>query len=214
VRPRSVRDIIDGPSKFDPGRSVGTGRAESTEAALRAYLRGAQNEAMRGVVMGWGVVVPDVPFRVTSPDTPKEATYDADDGAQPFWAFIERLAGFHAPHTSPKTHKALPRAEVSRLAHAISSSFSLVPSLRAVVDRTDGEAVRLSEQQSHILDGLVGSPRVIVRGGAGTGKTLIACREAVRVAESGLDTLNVRFGKRLAESLRPELEARGVRLGG
>lgn len=187
-------------------------QAGGAEAALRGYLRGAHSDLVRGVVMGWGVVAPDAQFRVRSPEAPPEVVYDSDDVAQPFTAYIERLAALHAPHTSPKTRKTLSTAEVSQLVHAISPSFSLVPSMRAIVDRTDGDVVRLSEQQARVLDGLAGSPRVIVRGGAGTGKTLIASREAIRLADGGLRTLYVCFGKRLAEALRPELESHGVRV--
>jgi hypothetical protein len=187
-------------------------QAGGAEAALRGSLRGAQPDLIRGIVMGWGVVAPDAHFRVRSPEAPPELVYDADDVAQAISAYIERLAAFHSPHTSPKVRRTLTPADVSQLVHAISPSFSLVPSMRAIVDRTDGDVVRLSAQQARVLDGLSGSPRVIVRGGAGTGKTLIASREAIRLADRGLKTLYVCFGKRLAEALRPELESHGVRV--
>ncbi len=62
------------------------------------------------------------------------------------------------------------------------------------------------------LRGLVETPRVVVRGGAGTGKTLIACDEAVRLAEDRPRTLFVCYGSRLASHVRPLLEPAGVRV--
>jgi hypothetical protein len=182
------------------------------ESALRAHLRMTHPDLLRGIVMGSAVVVPDAPFEKTMPEADPARIYDSRDVARPIADWVSDLAAHYAPYTSPKTRKTLSVAQVSQLVHAICPDFRLVPSMRAVVDRTDGEMVRLSEQQSRALQGLRGSPRVLVSGGAGTGKTLIASREAVRLAASNLRTTYVCFGKRLAESLRPGLEAAGVRV--
>ena len=187
-------------------------QAGGAEAALRGHLRGQVPEVMRGVVMGWGVVLPDVHFDKSTPEATAEQVYDAGDAARPISGWIEALAARYADFTSVKQRRTLATADVSRLVHEIAPSFSIAPSMRAVVDRTEGEVVRLSAQQSRVLDGLSGSPRVIVSGGAGTGKTLIACREAMRLADAGLATTYVCFGRRLAESLGPALAPRGVRV--
>lgn len=182
------------------------------ESALRGHLRTACPDLLRGIVMGSAVIVPDGPFDKAMPEAEPERIYDSRDAARPIADWVSDLAAHYAPYTSPKTRKALSVAQVSQLVHAICPNFRLVPSMRAIVDRADGEMVRLSEQQSRALQGLRGSPRVLVSGGAGTGKTLIASREAARLAAAGLKTTYVCFGKRLAESLRPGLEAAGVRV--
>ncbi len=51
-----------------------------------------------------------------------------------------------------------------------------------------------------------------MRGGAGTGKTLIASGEATRLAKTGHKTLFVCYGSRLAAHVRPILEPAGVRV--
>ena len=51
---------------------------------------------------------------------------------------------------------------------------------------------------------------VCILAGAGTGKTLLACDEALRLAEEGRRTLFACYGGRLALHVRPLLEPAGV----
>lgn len=186
-------------------------QAGGAEAPLRAYLRKQVESSLTGVVMGYGVVLPDVRFDVSSPEVAPAVVYDARDERQPFARYVERLAAHwnaEKPWRGPRPAFTTPAR--TRVLHALAPTFDLVPSLRGIVDRTAAEFVRLSDEQTQVLDGLAGCPRVVVRGGAGTGKTLIAVREARRLAESGLRTAYTCFNRRLAESLIPVLEGTGV----
>jgi hypothetical protein len=58
--------------------------------------------------------------------------------------------------------------------------------------------------------GLVDEPRVVVKGGAGTGKTLLACEEAMRLARDGRRTMFLCFGSRLADYVQKVLNGHGV----
>ena len=49
--------------------------------------------------------------------------------------------------------------------------------------------MRLTEQQQLVLDGLRDNRRLAVRGGAGTGKTMLALWQAVQLAREGKQTL-------------------------
>lgn len=188
------------------------GQVGGAESALRGHLRSNHPDLVRGIVMGSAVVLPDAPFDKSMPEADPARIYDSRDTARPIADWISDLAGHYAPFTAVRARRLLTVAQVSQLVHAVCPDFRLVPSMRAVVDRADGEMVRLSEAQSRVLQGLRGSPRVLVSGGAGTGKTLIAAREALRLRAAGLTTTYVCFGKRLAEALRPGLEAAGVRV--
>ncbi len=79
--------------------------------------------------------------------------------------------------------------------------FNLFPAKWRDLERNEEQLVRLTEQQQIVLDGLRDNPRLAVRGGAGTGKTMLALWRAVMYAKDGQEALFLCFNKRLAEWL-------------
>lgn len=85
--------------------------------------------------------------------------------------------------------------------------------LTALVDRHE-EAVRVyTESHRNVLYHFANNPHVLVRGGAGTGKTVLAVQAAARFAAAGERVLlacwNVVLAEWLRRALRAELEAMG-----
>lgn len=60
----------------------------------------------------------------------------------------------------------------------------------------------LTAQQEAIMESIRRNPRVLVRGAAGTGKTVLALNSAIRSASTGFKTLLLCFNKPLARHLR------------
>ena len=73
--------------------------------------------------------------------------------------------------------------------------FQLKMSLGPVIRAEDREIGYLTQQQFHLLDAISGLPRVLIHGGAGTGKTVTCC-------STGPNTCRVRAGH-LAGLLQP-----------
>ena len=69
----------------------------------------------------------------------------------------------------------------------------------------EAELLRLTEQQYRTMEGLSLNDRAIVRGGAGTGKTLLAINEARREASNGKRVLLTCFNRRLADLMAGSL---------
>jgi hypothetical protein len=65
-------------------------------------------------------------------------------------------------------------ATVKRVEHALRPAFHVVPSLRARAEDVDAQCERLTADQIDRLELIEEADRVIVRGGAGTGKTFLA----------------------------------------
>ncbi|MBI5487052.1 MAG: AAA family ATPase [Deltaproteobacteria bacterium] len=70
--------------------------------------------------------------------------------------------------------------------------------------------VRLDEQQLAVLDSLTDNASLLVEGGAGTGKTLLAREAALRFAAEGKRVLLVCFTAALAHWLREQTKASGL----
>ncbi|HET7755265.1 MAG TPA: DEAD/DEAH box helicase family protein, partial [Anaeromyxobacteraceae bacterium] len=73
-----------------------------------------------------------------------------------------------------------------------------------------GDRFALTEQQLDTLEGLAENDRVLVQGGAGSGKTLIAAEAARREAAAGRRVLLLCFTKPLRQWLAARLEGHGV----
>jgi hypothetical protein len=183
-------------------------------SALYGYLA-ERVPAVRRSFVGHGVLFPESPFAYELPAVDREMIFDDGDLARPMSAYVDRLAGYWK-HAIQRQRGHVPdrldRAVRSLILHELAPNFELVPSLRARLHEVDEELIRLTAQQKELLRGLVETPRVVVRGGAGTGKTLIACDEAARLAGSGHTTLFVCYGSRLAAYVRPILQPAGVRV--
>ena len=79
----------------------------------------------------------------------------------------------------------------------------------AVGDRA-ARRVRLDGDQFETLACVLGNDAVLVRGGAGTGKTLLARELALREAAAGRSVLLLTYTEALGFELAAELEGRGI----
>ena len=98
----------------------------------------------------------------------------------------------------------------ARGVETITSIFARVattrPLLSARIRDEEEQRLKLTLRQTKILDMLQRQRRVMIAGGAGTGKTLIAREKAVRLANEGMQTLLVCFNRGLADHLREQSE--------
>ncbi|HEY6000822.1 MAG TPA: NERD domain-containing protein [bacterium] len=85
--------------------------------------------------------------------------------------------------------------------HVLLPRWKLAPSFGARLELEDQALVRLSGEQAEVLRSLVSAPRLCVRGGAGTGKTLLALEVARAAALAGRRVLLTCFNIALARWL-------------
>jgi hypothetical protein len=115
----------------------------------------------------------------------------------------ERIAAIG--HYWQRAESAVPApgtAGVEALCRVLASSFRLPVPLGRHVEESARRMMELSEAQFGVLDGLSRNRRVLVTGGAGTGKTRRALEKAKRLArDNGFRTLLTCFNRPLAEYL-------------
>ena len=95
----------------------------------------------------------------------------------------------------------LSRSDTSRIIEGLSPAFRLLPILSRQVASQEDALVRLTDRQQEALEGLYANPRVLVKGVAGSGKTMLALARALRFAEEGKKTLFLCYNKGLADWL-------------
>lgn len=112
-------------------------------------------------------------------------------------------------HWRPPSGCLLPDA-VERAAAALLPRFEIASSVGARLDAQGAVLFRLTQEQIRLLEWTRLVKRAIVRGVAGSGKTILAVEKATLLADAGRRVLLLCFNIPLAERLRAQLEERGV----
>ena len=181
--------------KESPFRQVG-----QAAAALFNHLQG-RLAAASTTVTGFGVATPDCVFTVNDVEVIPEVVYDGTDADATFDHYATRLAEYWKERLGPSKGE-LSTTDREAIRKALLKDFELRPSLRSTLAGVHEDLIRFTTEQATILQSLKSNPRVLVRGGAGTGKTELAVAEAIRLAAEGKRTLLTCFNRRLAASLQ------------
>ncbi|NEJ24587.1 AAA family ATPase [Rhizobium leguminosarum] len=165
-----------------------------------------QKLAVGRFAIGHAIFVPDVGDggRLRGPDAPSEIIGDRND-LTALAPWVELAIQYWASQPGDNQHANVIGTRGVEAARKIFARVaSTRPLLSARLEDEEQERITLTDRQAVILDYLARQRRVMVAGGAGTGKTLIAREKAVRAAEEGLSTLLVCFNRGLADHLREQ----------
>jgi uncharacterized protein Usg len=172
-------------------------------AALYKYLIGT-NSRLRRAAVGYGVITPDIEFKITGPDIEPSVVFDERDLCNPFGSYMRRLADYwhERLEAQGKQVEVLNATTHQLVLECLRGDFDLRPSLRCRIGEVNSELLRLTTEQYRVLDELAENERVIIRGGAGSGKTLLALEEARRRASTGEKIFLCCFNEGLGHDLR------------
>ena len=182
-------------------------QAGSAMWSLQADLKKRLDKAIFDQIsFGWCVVLPDCEFRDDSVDSPAELLVDAGEiaGARELTRPLERLLlrwqkRNRLPDMSPEA--------LDRTRNAIRGRFDPVPSLALRARGIGADLQTLTEEQYTGLDWVEDTDRLLVSGGAGTGKTLLALEMARRDALRGRTVLLTCHSPLLARFLKARAPA-------
>ncbi len=198
----------DGAGRRNPLNESPFEQAGSAAAKLYSWLEPRVPELGKSVT-GYAVATPDVEWTVHGPDIDRALVYDHRDSLEPFSAFMDRVASRWNEKVGRGWHRELEllgRRAKNKVVDAIRADFALVPSLRAEAESSAEELLRLTDEQAALFARLATNSRVVARGGAGTGKTLLAAAEARRLAGEGRRVLLTCFSKNLAMHIAEALD--------
>lgn len=187
------------------------GPFEQVQAATQALTSFIKNKRphLRHVPVMSGVVVPDAMIEGDGPDIVPEIVYDIESLAHPFEDFLNRVLNYWRPILEKKSgleFHGLTPAERDEITQLLRPDFDFRATLRPLIGAANRELIRLTEDQLRVLDGLRANQRIVINGGAGTGKTLLAVEEAKRWSRLGARVFLTCFNKNLAQHLRRVLE--------
>lgn len=171
--------------------------------ALRATI-----EELHSFTYGYGCVFPHAEFDVEAPDVLREVVYDEPQAVAAFADYIIRLGEYwrtRYPYSKPLDNRA-----ISRAASVLRPDFKCIESIMPTLRRARRKMIALTEDQAEAVAGLKEASQVVIRGGVGTGKTVVAAMEAIRLAREGKNVLLTCFNKALGAALRGSLAGTGV----
>lgn len=153
--------------------------------------------------LGYAVFVPSVGDgdRLRGPDAPAEIIGDRRD-LSGLSEWVKQAFDYWAGEAGPGQQIGTRGVDV--LVALFARTVSTRPLLSARIADEEDARLSLTIQQATILDMLRRQRRVMIAGGAGTGKTLIAREKAVRLASEGMRTLLLCYNRGLADHLREQ----------
>lgn len=167
--------------KYESPYQQASGAMFSLERDLRAKF--GKDHRLGKLLFGYGVLFPDIEFDDYGTEGDRAITYDIRDRSIPFTAFVDRVAGY-SRQQDPTSRFAPTENDIHDLTDYLRGDFDRLPSLSARLDDVSGKLLELTREQYHVLDAYASPsfPRLLIQGGAGTGKTLLAVECAIREA--------------------------------
>lgn len=187
--------------KYEGPYQQASGAMFSLERDVRDKF--GRNHRLGKLLFGYGVLFPDIVFDDYGTEGDPAITYDLRDRTAPFAAFVERMASY-CREQDPSPRYAPTEKDIQELTDFFRGDFDRVPPLSARLDEVTGRLLELTREQYHVLDAYASPafPRLVIQGGAGTGKTLLAAECAIREARgSPGQTLFVCYNRLLAAYL-------------
>jgi len=165
---------------------------------------------------GYGVMFPDVEYSASGIDEAQWQVFDCRDGKS-VRKYIERISAnaidrWRAIYGAFDEHRLLSVYDVRYIADLLRGDFECILSLNAQLQNTESALVRLTKEQYRCLDQIDDNPRCLIRGSAGTGKTLLALEEVKRSVSRGEKVALFCFNSNLSEWMNSYFQSQSEEL--
>lgn len=143
------------------------------------------HQYLRNTIFGIGVMFPDIHYSSIGVDEAQWQVFDINDGKN-VTAFIKRISAGAVDNlirlNYPVTEKMYPSVDdICYLVNLLRGDFDADVPLKILQKYSEEKFLTLTNEQSVCIEQLRDNPRALIRGTAGTGKTLLAI-EAVKQA--------------------------------
>ena len=176
---------------------------------LERKIKAVEGWSSRKPMVIHGLALPyiTIPKLDLAPDAPREILIDRH-GMENVGAAIDQVLEFHG---GAREKRNPPGEEGMRmLRELLAPDIRIEVPLAAEFVEEEAQLVTLTHDQARLLNNVARAPRVVVRGCAGSGKTMIAVERAKRLAKDGADVGFICFNRALRDHLRDREAGSGV----
>lgn len=155
-----------------------------------------------------GVVFPDIAFNRKGPDIIQEIIYDDRYTDEEIVSYVQKTFSYWRENTKEKhgfEGNKLSKIEINQAENILRGDFACVPTLGKITDEIDKRLIVLTEEQYNYFKMISVNKRILINGGAGTGKTLLALEHAKQLASMGKRVLYLCYNKLISQYLKISL---------
>lgn len=187
--------------KRSPFMQAREGMFALRDALLRSF--GADHPAGR-CITGYAAVFPDVPSPPQTPEFEPWESIDSDALHMPISHSIRSLMKNQRKKLGRGGDTTFSPQTMREVRQFLRPDFDAVITRSVQIRRTEEKLLRLTEEQYDVLDRLSENERCLIKGPAGTGKTLLGLEYARRSAAEGARTLFVCFNRMLGDWIKEQ----------
>ncbi len=167
------------------------------------YLEENLSSEYRNLLFGYGVIFPDIDFDETDIEFERWSYCNKGDLENGIDEFIRKLS----KHTTKKwnekygnfSSEKYPSIKQTKIiSGALRKEFDRPILSSSIYNEVEKSLINLTNEQYRVLDATEDNARILCRGQAGTGKTLLAIKEAIRSASTGEKVALLCYNKNLA----------------
>ena len=186
-------------------------QAMGSLGAIRQQLHKAR-PAFRSVLFGFGVVMPYTTFRATGPEIIPEVLLDRRSFRQSLTRYVNSLEEYWKAEylrNRRREYRGLTATELREAREILRPDVETTLSLGGYLTGLDDRLVQLTNEQIRASRRMAANPRTVVRGAAGSGKSVIALDRARQQGGEGRRVLYLCFNRLLSAHVRTGLERSG-----
>ena len=207
-------DCIDGVWRFSGDFHTYTKRespwaqAMGALGAVRNLLR-TEQPAFRDLLFGFGVVMPYTTFTATGAEIIPQVLLDRRSFRQPLTRYVNSLENYWKQEyrrRHGREYRGLTTTELREARQILRPDVETALSLGGYLTGLDDRLVQLTNEQIRASRRMAANPRTVVRGAAGTGKSVLALDRALQQAAQGRRVLYLCFNRLLAANVRTGIE--------
>ena len=173
--------------RFDRRNMIKNPVSEANEAmhALMSFIKDNNSADLHWCLFGYGVIFPDssVHGSFSVPDLDDSQIADIDNMSD-LKGYLLKLARFWKSRKNQKVfvpHK----QQIDEIVSLLRPNYDFRVSVSSQIRNVEKQIIVLTENQKNVFDGLMGNDRCLIRGSAGTGKTVLAMESARIFAAEG-----------------------------
>lgn len=160
------------------------------------------NLHIKNILVGCGVVFPDIAFTSSSQEIIPEIVYD--NRTDSITDYINGVFDYWAERAHKEPSK-LSVNDIKEIVDYLRGDFCFIPCLADTLNHIDEHLVRLTNEQAQVINALEVNDHLLIDGNAGTGKTLLALEYAKKRADKGEKVLVLTFNKNLSNNISGQI---------
>ena len=157
---------------------------------------------LSNITMACGVVFPDIKFEHTGQECIPEITYD--NSTSDITSHVDGVFRYWEGRKHKEKAK-LSIQDIKNIVNFLRGDFVFVPMLSDRLNSLEQKLIRLTYEQTQLMQALSMNAHLMIEGKAGTGKTLLATDYAGRQADTGNKVLYLTFNKNLANNVNVQI---------